>query len=81
MPLAIAAALSETAGGVGVELGVGVGPGEGVGVMLAPLAEDEPPPAQALSTMPAAIIRPSRRDIPGIDPSSLRDQRSAFAAS
>src|SRR4051794_6911791 len=69
MPLAAAVVLREIVGvGVGPGVGVGVGVGPGAGVGVAPLAADEPPPAHALSTMPAAIIRLSRRDIPVIDP-------------
>jgi len=77
MPFAAAAALSESVG-EGAGLGVGVGPGAGVGPGVAPLAEEEPPPAQALSTIPAAIIRLSRRDIPVIDPLLHETQRPAF---
>ncbi|GAA0315437.1 hypothetical protein GCM10009087_27380 [Sphingomonas oligophenolica] len=80
IPLAIAAAFSDSPEGVGEGIGVGVGEGAGVGPGAAPLAEEEPPPAQAVSTMPAAIIRLSRRDIPAIDPSSRGAEAPAFAA-
>jgi len=60
-----AVALSETAGDVGLGVGVGVGVA-GVGVGLGPVTVPVagPLPAQAVSTIPAAIISPSRRDIP-----------------
>jgi hypothetical protein len=65
--LARAAVFSEGAGG---GIGAGEGEGDGVGVgpepVGAPVAEEGPLPPQALSTIPAAIIRLSRRDIPVI---------------
>jgi hypothetical protein len=65
MPLARAALFREAVGDVGL---VGVGAGVGLGPVMVPVAEEGPLPAQAVSTIPAAIISPSRRDIPLIVP-------------